>query len=166
MCSYAAVAQTSSAKRATDTRHEARVQEREKRAAAYEKQMETIVLSHSYTFTPTEFSMQPAGNPRTINNPNFQLAVYPDFTDVYLPYLKGVEPPYYITTWNYTISPNEYLAVQTDQGWTISFKSTMFSADTYTFTLNIYSSTGEAVLNISSNFYNTVTYNGSITSNN
>ena len=169
ICSYAAVAQLSPEelrKHASEARHQARVQEREIKTAEFKQHMDSIVLTHSYRFLPSTYALQPAGVTRMIYNPNFQLGVYPDFMDIYLPYLKGITPPYIVTILNYTITnPNNYIAKQTNEGWTISFNSSLFSANTYTFTLNIYGTTGEAILNISSEMYNTVTYNGTIMGN-
>lgn len=144
-------------------KHLDRVKEREARTAKYEKYMDSLILSHEYSFIPTTFQQQPAGMPRTIYNPNFRLGVYSDFVDVYLPYIKGITPPYYITIINYTLPYIEnYVAVQGEDSWTISFKSNLFSVNNYTFTFTIYTKTGEANLDISSNMYNTVTYSGSI----
>ena len=169
MCSYAAVAQLSPEelrKHASELRHQARVQEREIKTAEFKKHIDSIVLTHSYRFLPSSFTRQPAGMTRMIYNPNFQLGVYEDFVDICLPYIKGITPPYFITVLNYTITnPDNYIAKQTNEGWTITFNSSLFSANNYTFTLNIYGATGEAVLNLSSDLYNTVTYNGTIMGN-
>lgn len=166
MCSYVAIAQQSpeALRRAADeARHAERVKAREVRTADYVKHMDSVILSHSYSFLPVSFQLQPAGMPRQIYNPNFRLSVYSDFIDVYLPYFKGITPPYFITVINYTIPYIKgYVAIQTEHGWTITFQSTLFSATNYTFTLNVYSTTGEATLDISSDLYNTVTYSGSI----
>lgn len=144
-------------------RHEERVKAREARTAAFKQHMDSVILSHSYAFIPNSFQQQPAGSPHMIANPNFRLDVYPNFTDIYLPYIKGITPPYILTVINYTVtSVDGYTAVQNDQGWTITFKSSLYSANTYTFTLTIYTTTGEAILDLSSDLYNTVTYNGTI----
>lgn len=166
MCSYVAVAQLSpeeTRRQAEQARHTERVKAREARTADFVKHMDSVVLSHSFSFLPVSFQLQPAGMPRQIVNPNFRLSIYKDFVDVYLPYFKGVTPPYFITILNYTVPYIKgYLAVQTDQGWTISFSSNLYSVNTYNFVLDIYSTTGEAIMDISSDFYNTVTYSGSI----
>lgn len=173
MCSYVGFAQQSPEQlrkqaeqhrsQARIAEHQAREKTRELRTAAFAKHIDSLVLTHSYSFIPNTFQMQPAGMPRMIVNPNFRIGVYTDFIDLYLPYFKGITPPYYITVLNYTIvNPQNYLAVQTNEGWTISFNTNLFSVNTYTFTFNIYATTGEAVLNISSDLYNTVTYNGSL----
>jgi hypothetical protein len=55
-----------------------------------------------------------------------------------------------------------YTVEQTPEGWHVTFQSTMFSATTYTFTLEIYARYGGATLTISSPFYNSVQYTGNI----
>lgn len=173
MCSYAGFAQQSPEQlrqkadehrsQARIAEHQAREKAREIRTASFVKHIDSLVLTHSFSFLPNTFQMQPAGMPRMIVNPNFRIGIYKDFIDIYVPYFKGITPPYYVTVINYTIvNPQGYLAVQTDEGWTVSFSSSLFSANTYKFTFNIYATTGEAILNISSDLYNTVTYNGSL----
>lgn len=173
MCSYVGFAQLSAeqlVKKPNDDRsqeriaeHQAREKAREVRTANFAKHIDSLVLSHNFSFTPTSYQMQPAGSMRLTYNPNFKVSVYPDFVDIYVPYIKGITPPYYLTVINYTItSPKGYSAIQTDEGWTVSFKTNLFSINTYTFTFSIYSSTGETTLNISSDIYNTVTYSGSL----
>ena len=165
-CSYAASAQTTpeeTRKQEEMQRRQEREKEREARTAKFQQQMDSIILTHSYAFLPNQFQQQPAGMPHQIVNPNLRLDVYPDFTDVYLPYIKGITPPYQMTVLNYTISYVEgYSAVQNSQGWVITFKSNLFSVNNYTFTLTVYTATGEAILDLSSDIYNTVTYNGTI----
>ena len=56
-----------------------------------------------------------------------------------------------------------YRAEQTNEGWTVTFSTTLFSANDYTFTFDIYSSSGGANLTISSVWYNPVQYSGTIT---
>ena len=84
--------------------------------------------------------------------------------DVCLPYIKGYVPPYYYTVLNYVLpSVDGYRAEQTHDGWLVTFTSTLFSANDYTFTFEIYSSSGGANLTISSVWYNPVQYTGTIT---
>ena len=89
---------------------------------------------------------------------------YSDYIDVYIPFIKGIVPPYYPTVFNYILtSVSNYTTVQNDGGWTVTFDSWLYSGNDYTFKLDIYSSSGTAILNISSMAYNTVTYSGYIT---
>lgn len=146
-----------------DSRHQERMQSRDARHQAEISQMDSIVLSRYYKFTPTQFAQEPAGNPHTIYGINYSLSLYNDYIDVDLPYLVGSVAPYRLTVMNYiTFDMKKYTAVQNDNGWTISFQSDLYSVNTYTFTLQIYSITREAVLNIASELYPTVTYNGSL----
>ena len=65
---------------------------------------------------------------------------------------------------NYVLPSVEgYRAEQTNEGWIVTFSTTLFSANDYTFTFDIYSSSGGANLTISSGWYNPVQYSGTIT---
>ena len=107
---------------------------------------------------------QPAGSMHMLTNPAFEVGYYSDYIDVYIPFIKGIVPPYYPTVFNYILtSVSNYTTVQNDGGWTVTFDSWLYSGNDYTFKLDIYSSSGTAILNISSMAYNTVTYSGYIT---
>ena len=109
------------------------------------------------------FNVEPAGGSHLISNPNAELAIYSDWADICLPYYRGFTPPYRLSVVNTVITTlNGYTTIQTDDGWTVTFDSWLYSGNEYTFTLNIYSSTGGAQLQMSSNFYPTTTYWGSI----
>lgn len=140
-----------------------RVELRAQRTAQYIQYVDSLVQSHSYSFIPMNFQLQPAGTIRQIVNPNFELNVYPTWYDVYLPYIKGITPPYYVVVLNYSLPDvDNYMAARTPNGWKITFSTSMFSVNTYYFELDIISSTGSATLNISTVMYNTVTYTGQI----
>lgn len=145
-------------------RHEEREKRREQRLAEYEHYMDSLVLSHNFQFNPQTMQQQPTGTMRVINNPNFNLAFWNATVDVCLPYLKGFTPPYYYVILNYTLpSVSDLLTEQTHNGWTVSFNTTLYSAQTYTFTLEISSAEGGGMLTISSPWYNSVQYSGTIT---
>lgn len=144
-------------------KHQEREQAREQRAAAMTAHIDSMILSKNYDFIPITYSLQPAGMPRNVVNPLFMLEIYNNFIDIYLPYIKGVTPPYINTILNYTIPLTSiYVAETTKDGWLITFSSSLFSENKYTFSIEVISSTGEATLNLSSDLYNTVTYNGRI----
>lgn len=106
---------------------------------------------------------QPAGSMQIINNPHFDLALWDTTVDVCLPYIKGYTPPYRYTILNYTLPYVSNLVVeQTHDGWTVSFNSSLYSAQNYTFTLEIISANGGGTLTISSPWYNAVQYSGSL----
>ena len=144
-------------------KHRERIERRKARQAAYEHFIDSTILSHNYRFMPTMFNVEPAGGSHLISNPNAELAIYSDWADICLPYYRGFVPPYRLAVVNTIVtSLNGYTTVQTDDGWTVSFDSWLYSGNEYTFTLQIYSSTGGAQLQMSSNFYPTTTYWGSI----
>lgn len=142
---------------------EARQQRRAERLANYEKYVDSLVLSHNYRFVPQTMQQLPAGAMRNLVNPEYEIIVWSDAVDVCIPYLKGYTPPYYPVIFNYVV-PNVtgYTAEQTNDGWHVTFSSTLFSSTDYTFAFEIYSRYGGATLTISSPFYNSVQYTGNV----
>ena len=142
---------------------EVRQQRRAERLAAYERHIDSIVLSHNFRFVPQTMQQLPAGMMRNLQNPNYEIIVWDNAVDVCIPFLKGYTPPYYPVIFNYVL-PNVmgYTAEQTNNGWQVTFESTMFSTTNYTFTFEIYSHYGGAMLTISSPFYNSVQYTGNV----
>jgi hypothetical protein len=142
---------------------EARQQRRAERMAKYQKYIDSLVISHNFRFTPQTMQQLPAGIMRNLVNPSYEIVVMDEAVDVCIPYLKGYTPPYYTVVFNYVLpSVRGYTAEQTDDGWHITFSSTLFSANDYNFALDIYNHYGSAVLTLSSTFYNSVQYNGNI----
>lgn len=150
---------------AREQRKEERQQRRAQRLAEYEKYVDSLVLSRNFRFTPQTMQRQPAGMMRNLMNPNYELSVWDETVDVCLPFIKGYTPPYYPVVFNYVLpSVQGYTTEQTNEGWTVTFQTSLFSANTYTFSLEIYSRYGGATLTISSPFYNSVQYTGNIIS--
>jgi hypothetical protein len=144
--------------------HAERVARRAERLAAYQRQMDSIIRSQNYQFNPSTMQQQPAGPLRQLLNPNFVVQLYDGSVDICLPYIKGYVPPYYYTLINCVLpSVDNYRAEQTAEGWMITFSSSLFSANDYTFTFEVFSSSGGANLTISSVWYNPVLYIGTIT---
>ena len=138
-------------------------QKRAERLAAYEKYVDSLVLSRNFRFVPQTMQQMPAGMMRNLQNPNYEIIVWDEAVDVCLPYLKGYTPPYYPVVFNYVLSSVVgYTAEQTQEGWHVTFQSTMFTASNYTFALDIYSRYGGATLTLSTPFYNSVQYTGNI----
>lgn len=151
-------------KNATRTaQQEARQQRRAERLANYEKYVDSLVLSHNYRFVPQTMQQLPAGMMRNLMNPEYEIIVWTHGADVCIPFLKGYTPPYYPVVFNYVVSNvTGYVAEQTNDGWHVTFSSTLFSSTDYTFTFEIYSRYGGATLTISSPFYNSVQYTGNL----
>ncbi len=147
-----------------EERREVREKRRAERIANYEKFMDSLVLSKNFQFNPQTMQRQPAGPLRQLLNPSFDVGVWDGTTaDICLPYIKGYVPPYYVTIINYTV-PNlqGYTTEQTNEGWMVTFSTSLFSASTYTFTFEIYSRTGGANLTITNPWYSPVQYSGTI----
>jgi len=144
-------------------RREVREKRRAERIARFERTIDSIVLARNFQFNPQTMQRQPAGPMRQIMNPEFNVGIWDGTADICLPYIKGYVPPYYPTIINYTVSDVQgYTTEQTHEGWLVSFSTSLFSASTYTFTFEIYSRTGGAVLTITNPWYSPVQYNGSI----
>lgn len=146
-----------------EERREQREKRRAQRLADYEKMIDSLVLSRNFQFNPSSMQRQPAGPMRQLMNPEFEVGIWDTTADICLPYIKGYVPPYYVTVINYTI-PNldHFTTEQTHEGWLVSFQTSLFSASTYTFTFEIFSKTGGAVLTISNPWYDNVEYWGTI----
>ncbi len=148
-------------------RHIEREQRRAERQASYERYIDSIVLARNFQFSPQSMQQQPAGQMRLLNNANFELSVWGSEVDIFLPYIKGVTPPYYTVLFNYTMpSVKSYVTEQTQEGWLVTFSSSLFSGSDYDFSLEIYTSSGSATLTISSPWYPDVQYIGGITGQN
>ena len=146
-----------------EERREQREKRRAQRLADYERMIDSLVRSRNFQFNPQTMQQQPAGPMRTIMNPEFNVAVWDTAVDICLPYIKGFTPPYYVTVLNYTVpSVEDYQTEQTHEGWMVSFRSSLFSGSTYTFTFEIFSRTGGATLTLTNPWYNAVQYSGSI----
>lgn len=144
-------------------RHLEREQRRAQRLAEYEHYIDSIVLARNFKFVPQNIEQEPAGAVRILNNPSYQISVWGSEVDICLPYIKGITPPYYFVLFNYTLpSVRQYVTQQTNEGWLVTFTSSLFSASDYNFSLDIYSSSGSATLTIASTWYPDVTYDGSI----
>lgn len=163
MAGYAFVNADSDTSPERKANQEARQQRRAERLAAYERHIDSIVLSHNFKFVPQTMQQLPAGMMRNLQNPSYEIIVWDNAVDVCIPFLKGYTPPYYPVVFNYVL-PNVmgYTAEQTNDGWQVTFESTMFSTTNYTFTFEIYSHYGGAMLTISSPFYNSVQYTGNV----
>ncbi len=146
-------------------RREHRQQRRAQRIAEYTRYIDSLVLARNFQFNPQTMQQLPAGSMQVINNANFDLALWDTTVDICLPYIKGFTPPYHYTVLNYTIPDVQNLLLeQTAHGWTVSFSSSLYSVSNYTFSLEIISANGGGTLTISSPWYNSVQYYGSITS--
>ena len=144
-------------------KHLERIAKRKARQAAFEHFVDSTILSHNYRFVPTMFNVEPAGSSNIITNPNIELAIYGDWADIHLPIYQGFTPPYRLVMFNTTITNlANFTTTQTDNGWSITFESWLYSSNDYTFTLDVYSKTGGATLSVSSTFYPTTSFWGSI----
>ena len=144
-------------------KHLERIAKRKARQAAFEHFVDSTILSHNYRFVPTMFNVEPAGSSNIITNPNIELAIYGDWADIHLPIYQGFTPPYRLVMFNTTITNlANFTTTQTDNGWSVTFESWLYSSNDYTFTLDVYSKTGGATLSVSSTFYPTTSFWGSI----
>lgn len=145
--------------------HLERERRRAERQAAYERYVDSIVIARNYQFSPQSMQQQPAGQVRLLNNSSFELSFWGREVDIFMPYIKGVTPPYYTVMLNYTLpGVSRYVAEQTQEGWLVTFSSSLFTGSDYNFSLEIYTASGSATLTIASPWYPDVQYVGSISS--
>lgn len=145
------------------TTHQERVEHRAARMAALEQQIDSLVLSHNFEFNPQTLQIQPAGQMQMFANANFTTTIWHGTLDVCLPYYIGSVPPYRYVVLNQVVPYlKNYLTVEMDYGWRVSFNATLEDGIDYTFTYEIYSH-GGATLSISNSWYSTVQYTGTIT---
>ena len=150
-----------------EQRHLEREKRRAQRQAEYEKYIDSIVLARNFQFVPQSMQQQPAGQMRMLNNVNFELSIWGSEVDLFLPYIKGVTPPYYTVMLNYTLpAVKRYVTEQTQEGWLVTFSSSLYSGSDYDFSLEIYTSSGSATLTIASPWYPDVQYIGGIVGQN
>ncbi len=159
----AVIGQSDNKLSAKQEKREVREKRRAAKQEAYEKMIDSIVLSHTFQFNPQTMQQQPAGSTKMMQNPNFNVGYWDGTIDVFLPYIKGYVPPYHNVILNYTLpSVENYTTVQTDDGWRVTFDSSLFSASSFTFILEVSSKFGGATLTIKNPWYNAVQYYGSI----
>lgn len=140
-----------------------REQRREQRQAAMEKQIDSIVLARAFKFMPQSFQLQPAGRSNMVANPNFEVRIDQNYADIFLPYIEGITPPYRHVIINNTITSFKgYTSIQTENGWTVTFKTSLYTASDYTFTFEINSKFGTTNLSVDNPWGNDVTYSGMI----
>lgn len=149
----------------TQEPREIREQRRAARQAAMEKRIDSIVLSKTFRFLPNTMQQEPAGRMQPLSNANFEVDIWSGNTaEIFLPYIKGIVPPYHHTIINYTVPGIEnYTSEQTTDGWRVSFDTSLFSASTYTFILDINAKFGTTTLSLKNQWYNTVQYSGVVT---
>lgn len=146
-----------------DEPREVREQRREARQAATERAVDSLVKSHTFQFTPQSMQQVMSGGTQMLSNPNFEVGLWDNSADIFLPYIKGFTPPYRHVMLNYTItSLDNYVTEQTESGWVVSFVTNLYSASTYTFVFDINSRYGTSTLTIKNPWYESVQYTGTI----
>ncbi len=140
---------------------EVREQRRAARQAATEKMIDSLVLAHSFQFRPQSMQQEISGGMNILANPNFEVGIWDGSADIFLPYIKGIAPPYRHVILNYTVTMlNNYTTEQTDNGWIVSFTTNLYSSSDYTFIFDINTKYGSTTLTIKSVWYESVKYVG------
>lgn len=145
-------------------RREIRENRRAVRQAESERLIDSIMIAKAFVFRPSTIQREPAGSMIMLSNPNFEIRVLDGAADIFLPYISGAVPPYRHSIINYTLPMvSKYVAIQTENGWQVTFNSNLFTASTYTFQFEINSKFGTTTLKLSNTWNNDVTYSGYIT---
>lgn len=142
--------------------HEERAARRAARLEEDKKIIDSIVVARNFEFNPMTMQQMPAGQMFFLSNINYTFTIWRDAMDICLPYIAGITPPYRRVLLNTgTNNMQNYKAVQTDNGWIVSFNAVLYAEIDYTFMLEINDHSG-ATLTISNNWYNDVQYTGTI----
>ena len=138
-----------------------RTEEREARHQHFIAGLDTLVSSRMFQFVPISMQEQPGGNMQMIYNFYYYVGVIKDKVEVHIPTIRGFVAEYIdILNFNSSIV-KDYKATKTLVGWNISFITVAPNGTSFTFTINLYTSTGEAVLNLITPI-NTIKYTGTI----
>ncbi|MBO5217167.1 MAG: DUF4251 domain-containing protein [Alistipes sp.] len=158
------VAQNQHQKELKTLKQQQRAERRAARIAEYERYIDSIILSKNFEFNPQSIQMQPAGQMRFLSNAVYTMTLWDGQLDICMPYYVGYVPPYRYVLLNTGVpSVEDYMAVRTEEGWHITFKTTLYASSDYTFSLEVNHRYGGATLTIDNLWYNPVQYTGSIT---
>ncbi len=160
-CAVVAASSSNDPSNPKSERREVRENRRAQRQATMEREIDSIVMAKAFIFSPQTAQQEPAGKYMMLSNPNFEVRVWDNSADVFIPYMMGATPPYRSVLLNCTISGlNEYTTVQTDDGWLISFDSNLYSSSSFKFKLEVNAKFGTATLTVSNIWNTTMTYGG------
>lgn len=158
------IAQNQHQKELKTLKQQQRAERRAARIAEYERYIDSIILSKNFEFNPQSIQMQPAGQMRFLSNAVYTMTLWDGQLDICMPYYVGYVPPYRYVLLNTGVpSVEDYMAVRTEEGWHITFKTTLYASSDYTFSLEVNHRYGGATLTIDNLWYNPVQYTGSIT---
>ena len=158
------VAQNQHQKELKTLKQQQRAERRAARIAEYERYIDSIILSKNFEFNPQSIQMQPAGQMRFLSNAVYTMTLWDGQLDICMPYYVGYVPPYRYVLLNTGVpSVEDYMAVRTEEGWHITFKTTLYASSDYTFSLEVNHRYGGATLTIDNLWSNPVQYTGSIT---
>ena len=145
-------------------RRQARAEERAERNARFIARQDSLGQSCNFQFLPVSVLEVPGGGEQTINNIYYYLAVFPDNIEVHLPTLRGYLNPY-VEVLNFDAPrPKDYKASKTQSGWNISFNAADGEGNVYTFGINLFTATGEAIMTMLTP-RSTIKYVGSLAAN-
>ena len=138
-----------------------RAQDREVKRQHFISGLDSLVNSRMFQFVPISMQEQPEGNMQMIYNFYYYIAVVNDKIEVHIPIIQGGVAEYInILNFNSSIIKN-YAVTKTLVGWNISLSTTAPNGISFTFTINLYTTTGEAIMNLITPT-NTLKYTGTI----
>ena len=138
-----------------------RTQEREAKRQHFIAGLDSLVNSRMFQFVPISMQNQPGGNLQMIYNFYYYIAVINDKIEVHVPIIRGGVAEYIdILNFNSPVVRN-YAVNKTLVGWNVSFSTTAPDGTNFTFAINLYTTTGEAIMNLITPT-NTIKYTGTI----
>lgn len=138
-----------------------RIEHRKLKQQQFSANIDSLVLSHNFTFLPNSMQELPGGYSQLIYNQLYYIGVFKDHVEVHVPTIRG-HVVQYMEMLNFdAVDVKNYQVSKTQFGWSISFNVMSDSGANLAVSLMVYTLTGEAVLNLLT-LSNTVRYVGSI----
>ena len=150
--------------RTVPQRRQVKAEEREQRQQRFMQRLDSLVSSGEFQFLPISMEMEPDGSLQMINNFYYYVGVFKDSVQVHLPVVRGKVIDYTAIANFDTREVSDFQTSRTKFGWETSLSAKDGDGTVYTFNFNVYTSTGEAVLNLVTGKFS-IKYIGSVVPN-
>jgi len=138
--------------------------EREQRQRRFEMRLDSLASSGEFQFLPISMEQEPDGSLQMINNYYYYIGIFKSDLQVHIPVMRGKVVEYPVIANFDTDRVFDFQTSQTRFGWETSFSAEDGKGNVYTFNFNIYTATGETVLDLRTGPYS-IKYIGSIVPN-
>lgn len=148
----------------TPDRRQRHALEREQRQRRFEMRLDSLASSGEFQFLPISMEQEPDGSLQMINNYYYYIGIFKSDLQVHIPVMRGRAVEYPVIANFDTDRVFDFQTSQTKFGWETSFSAEDGKGNVYTFNFNIYTATGETVLDLRTGPYS-IKYIGSIVPN-